>query len=178
MMTEKATKKLSKFLSYVLRHNPDKLELTLDQQGWIATEELLAKLNDISMQQLEYVVENNNKKRFAFNDDKTKIRANQGHSIKIDLAYSAIEPPEFLYHGTAIKNITSIKSKGILKGNRHHVHLSADIETAKNVGQRHGQPIVLVIQSKEMYEAGYEFFVSENGVWLTDFVAVEFIHFQ
>lgn len=177
-MTEKATKKLSKFLSYVLRHNPDKLELTLDQQGWIATEELLAKLNDISMQQLEYVVENNNKKRFAFNDDKTKIRANQGHSIKIDLAYSAIEPPEFLYHGTAIKNITSIKSKGILKGNRHHVHLSADIETAKNVGQRHGQPIVLVIQSKEMYEAGYEFFVSENGVWLTDFVAVEFIHFQ
>lgn len=178
MMNDKITKKLSKFLSYVLRHNPDKLELTLDNQGWVSVEELLSKLNNVSMETLEYVVANNNKKRFAFNEDKTKIRANQGHSIKIDLAYSPIEPPELLYHGTATKNIESIQKSGIIKGSRHHVHLSVDIETAKDVGKRHGKPVILNIKSKEMYKAGYEFFLSENGVWLTDFVPVEFIEFS
>lgn len=176
-MNDKTTKKLSKFLSYVLRHHPDKLELTLDEQGWTSVNELLSKLNNVSMEQLEYVVANNNKKRFAFNEDKTQIRANQGHSIKIDLAYSPVEPPEFLYHGTATKNINSIQKSGIIKGNRHHVHLSVDIDTATNVGQRHGKPIILIVKSKVMYEQGHEFFLSENNVWLTDFVPVEFIEF-
>lgn len=177
-MNDKTIKKTSKFLSYILRHNPDKLGLILDEQGWVSVEELLTKLNNVSMEQLEYVVANNNKKRFAFNEDKTKIRANQGHSIKIDLAYSPIEPPEFLYHGTATKNITSIQKGGIIKGSRHHVHLSADIDTATNVGQRHGKPIILMVQSKAMYEAGHEFFLSENGVWLTDFVPTAFIDWE
>lgn len=177
-MNDKTTQKISKFLSYVLRHNPEKLDLTLDEQGWVSVGELLLKLNNVSMEQLEYVVANNNKKRFAFNDNKTKIRANQGHSIKIDLAYSSIEPPEFLYHGTATKNINSIQKGGIIKGNRHHVHLSADIDTATNVGQRHGKPVILVVRSKAMYNVGHEFFLSENSVWLTDFVPNEFIDFN
>ncbi|MFK7949072.1 MAG: RNA 2'-phosphotransferase [Saprospiraceae bacterium] len=176
-MNDKTTKKISKFLSYVLRHNPDKLDLTLDEQGWTSVEELLGKLNNVSMEQLEYVVANNNKKRFAFNNDKTQIRANQGHSIKIDLAYEAIKPPKFLYHGTATKNINSIQKSGIIKGSRHHVHLSADIDTATNVGQRHGKPVILIVKSIAMYERGYEFFLSENGVWLTDFIPTEFIDF-
>lgn len=176
-MNEKTVKKTSKFLSYVLRHNPEKLDLTLDAQGWVSVAELLSKLNNVSMEELEYVVANNNKKRFAFNETKTQIRANQGHSIKIDLAYSPIKPPEFLYHGTATKYIYSIKKSGIIKGNRHHVHLSADLDTAKNVGQRHGKPVILIVKSKAMYEAGHEFFLSENGVWLTDFVSNEFIDF-
>jgi putative RNA 2'-phosphotransferase len=146
----------------------------MEEQGWVSVTELLENLNDISMEILEEVVAENNKKRFAFNEDKTKIRANQGHSIAIDLAYSPVEPPEFLFHGTAIKNIDAIKKSGILKGNRHHVHLSLDKETATNVGKRHGKPVILVVQSKLMYEAGYQFFVSENGVWLTEFVPVEF----
>lgn len=177
-MTEKNIKKTSKFLSYVLRHHPEKLNLTMDEQGWVTVEELLQNLNNVSMTELETVVAENNKKRFAFNEDKTKIRANQGHSIKIDLAYSPIEPPEFLYHGTATKNITSIQKIGIMKGSRHHVHLSADLGTAKNVGQRHGKPVILIVESKKMHIAGHKFLFSDNGVWLTDFVPTEFIQWN
>lgn len=177
-MTEKNIRKTSKFLSYVLRHDPKKLNLTMNEQGWVTVAELLKNLKNVSMTDLETVVAENNKKRFAFNDDKTKIRANQGHSITIDLAYSAVEPPEFLYHGTATKNIASIQKSGIIKGNRHHVHLSADLATAKNVGQRHGKPVILVIQSKVMYDAGHEFFFSDNEVWLTDFIPADFIDFE
>lgn len=177
-MTEKNIKKTSKFLSYVLRHHPEKLNLTMDEQGWVTVEELLQNLNNVSMTELEIVVAENNKKRFAFNEDKTKIRANQGHSIKIDLAYSPTEPPEFLYHGTATKNITSIQKSGIMKGSRHHVHLSADLGTAKNVGQRHGKPVILIVESKKMHIAGHKFLFSDNGVWLTDFVPTEFIQWN
>jgi putative RNA 2'-phosphotransferase len=134
----------------------------------------LENLDDISVEILEEVVAENDKKRFAFNEDKTKIRANQGHSIAIELNYSPVEPPEFLFHGTAIKNMDSIKKSGIIKGNRHQVHLSLDKETATNIGKRHGKPVILVVQSKAMHEAGYQFFVSENGVWLTEFVPAEF----
>jgi putative RNA 2'-phosphotransferase len=176
-MNNQIIKKVSKFLSYVLRHNPQVLNLTMDEQGWVSVTELLENLNDVSMEMLEGVVAENNKNRFAFNDDKTRIRANQGHSIKIDLAYSPIEPPEFLFHGTAIQNIDSIKKSGIVKGNRHHVHLSLDKETATNVGKRHGKPVILIIQSKQMHEAGHQFFVSENNVWLTEFIPAEFIEF-
>lgn len=174
-MTDKAIKNLSKFLSFLLRHNPQKLDLQMDKQGWVSVAELLEKLNDVSMEMLETVVAENNKKRFAFNEDKTKIRASQGHSVPIDLAYSPVEPPEFLFHGTAVQNIDAIKKSGIVKGSRHHVHLSSERETAINVGQRHGKPVVLTIYAQKMHEAGHEFFVSENGVWLTDIVPVEFI---
>jgi putative RNA 2'-phosphotransferase len=173
-MNNQIVKKLSKFLSYVLRHDPKKLNLTMDKQGWVSVAQLLENLDDISVEILEEVVAENDKKRFAFNEDKTKIRANQGHSIAIELNYSPVEPPEFLFHGTAIKNMDSIKKSGIIKGNRHQVHLSLDKETATNIGKRHGKPVILVVQSKAMHEAGYQFFVSENGVWLTEFVPVEF----
>jgi len=182
IMTTQEIKKTSKFISYVLRHAPEKLKLEMDKNGWVNTKELIQKLNNkmpnFNMESLEIIVAENNKKRFAFNADKSKIRANQGHSIKIDLAYQPTEPPEFLYHGTAIKNIESIKNQGLVKGKRHHVHLSADKATALNVGQRHGEPVILIIETKKMFEAGYEFFISENQVWLSEVVPVDFIGFE
>ena len=154
----------------------------MDKNGWVNTEELIQKLNNktpnFNMESLEIIVAENNKKRFAFNSDKSKIRANQGHSIKIDLAYEPTEPPEFLYHGTAIKNIESIKKQGLVKGKRHHVHLSADKSTALNVGQRHGKPVILIIETKKMHETGYEFFVSDNQVWLAEVIPTDFIRFE
>jgi putative RNA 2'-phosphotransferase len=176
-MSNQTTKKLSKFISYVLRHHPQILNITMDEQGWVSVVKLLENLNGVSLDRLENIVTENNKKRFAFNDDKTRIRASQGHSIEIDLAYSPVEPPEFLFHGTAVQNIDSIKKSGIVKGERHHVHLSSDKETARSVGKRPGKPIILIIQSKVMHEAGYQIFVSENDVWLTEFVPVAFIEF-
>jgi len=128
----------------------------------------------ITLDQLQYVVENNDKKRFTFNDDQTKIRANQGHSIDIQLNLEAQIPPETLYHGTATRFIDSIFEKGIIKGNRQHVHLSSDIETATKVGKRHGKLAILVVQSGKMHEAGFEFFLSKNKVWLTDHIPAEY----
>ena len=129
------------------------------------------------MEALEEVVATNDKKRFAFNEDLTLIRANQGHSVSVELGYTAQEPPVILFHGTASKSLQSIKNQGLIKGSRHHVHLSADETTAKKVGQRHGSPVVLKIKSKEMEAAGYVFFQSDNGVWLTKAVPLQFIVF-
>ncbi|MCB0735999.1 MAG: RNA 2'-phosphotransferase [Bacteroidetes bacterium] len=180
-MTEKEQNKTSKFLSLVLRHKPETIGLKLDSNGWANTEELLAKMNEngqsLSFEQLRIVVENNAKKRFIFTDDESKIRANQGHSISVDLALEEKQPPDILYHGTATKNLDSIKAKGLIKGQRHHVHLSADTETALKVGQRHGKPVLLTIKSAEVHKQGIKFYQSANGVWLTDFVDVEFIGF-
>ena len=180
-MQNKHVKNISKFLSLILRHKPQVIGLNLDEQGWTSVEELLEKLTihkkGITMSELEWVVENNNKKRFAFNEDKTRIRASQGHSLKLDLGYEAVEPPEFLYHGTATRFIDSIKKTGLEKRNRHHVHLSPELDTATSVGGRHGKPIILIVQSMEMHQAGHEFFVSKNGVWLTDHVSLDFIRF-
>ncbi len=177
----KKVKNISKFLSYVLRHNPDKLGITLDQNGWTSVEVLLEKINvgnySLSMETLEEVVATNNKKRFAFNDDKTMIRANQGHSVDIDLALQPKKPPRYLYHGTVEKFITSIQEKGLIKGTRQHVHLSADKETAINVGSRRGKPIILTIRSGELHAQGFTFYQSENGVWLIEAVSPEFIEF-
>lgn len=180
-MTAKKLKHLSKFLSLILRHRPQVVHLTLDEQGWANTQELIEKINEhgtaLTLPLLEEVVANNNKKRFAFNKDKSKIRASQGHSIPIKLNYEPVSPPPQLYHGTATRHIHSIRKEGLKKRSRHHVHLSADINTAKQVGMRHGVPVILTIRAAAMYEAGYEFFVSENGVWLTEHVPVEFIGF-
>jgi putative RNA 2'-phosphotransferase len=177
-MTEQQRAKISKKLSYILRHAPESVGLILDEQGWASVNDLMTKLGDpLSIEDLEEVVETNDKKRFAFNDDFTKIRASQGHSIEIDLAYEPTTPPEFLYHGTATRFIQSIENQGLMKGSRHHVHLSLDELTARKVGARHGSPIILTIKSIEMFEAGYVFYVSENDVWLTDNVPVKFIAF-
>jgi putative RNA 2'-phosphotransferase len=175
-MTEQQRTKISKRLSYILRHAPDSVGLQLDENGWASVHDLMSKFGrPLSIENLNEVVETNEKKRFAFNEDLTKIRASQGHSIEVDLAYQPTTPPEFLFHGTATRFIESIKKDGLLKGSRHHVHLSLDEVTARKVGARHGSPVILTLKSKEMYEAGYVFYVSENDVWLTEHVPTRFI---
>ncbi len=175
-------KEISKFLSLILRHNPKKIDLELDDQGWANVDELIKKSNKykhrFDLDVLKEIVETNDKQRFSFNENETKIRANQGHSVTVDLDYKPIEPPEFLYHGTVAKFLTSIKERGLLKMNRHHVHLSDDIETATKVGSRRGKPIILKISSGEMFREGATFFQSENGVWLTDSVFPKYIDFK
>lgn len=171
--------RLSKFLSLVLRHKPEEIGLELDSQGWADVQDLLVKMNakrkNINFETLEDIVATNNKKRFAFNDDKTLIRASQGHSVTIELGYEPKMPPEILYHGTASKNVDGIYELGIKKGSRHHVHLSKDIKTASAVGQRHGKPVIFEIAAQEMHKEGYLFYESENGVWLTEEVPVRFL---
>ena len=179
MISEKRNIKISKFLSLVLRHKPETIQIQLDENGWVNVNELIEKLNNygkaIDFEILKYVVETNSKKRFAFNDDKTKIRASQGHSLQIDLNYEPIKPPNELYHGTSQRFLDSILKSGIEKRNRQHVHLSSDIETALKVGQRHGKPVILKIQTAKMHMDGHKFYLSENNVWLTDYVPVEYI---
>jgi putative RNA 2'-phosphotransferase len=173
--------KLSKFLSLVLRHQPEKIGLKLDEAGWVAVSELMQACNaggfPITRSLLEEVVQTNDKKRFAFSDDGLKIRASQGHSVEVELAYAPLAPPEILYHGTATRFLDSIKEQGLLKGQRHQVHLSADRETAVRVGARHGEPVVLVITSGQMHTEGFLFYLSENRVWLTDHVPPRYIKF-
>lgn len=176
---EKEHKYFSKFLSYTLRHHPEKIGLTLDNKGWANVSDLITKMNTpdaaLTMEILETIVASNDKKRFAFNDDKTKIRASQGHSIPIDLDLQPVTPPAILYHGTAQQNLESIQANGLLKQSRQHVHLSATTETAIQVGSRHGKVVVLVVQTGQMHKAGYTFYLSDNHVWLTDHVPVEYI---
>ncbi|MCB0835569.1 MAG: RNA 2'-phosphotransferase [Bacteroidetes bacterium] len=181
MLTKQEEKKIGKFLSLVLRHKPEVIGVELDENGWTDIETLMVKLaakgKAISRDDLQQIVVNNNKKRYAISEDGKRIRARQGHSIKVDLGYEPVTPPEFLFHGTAAQHIHSIKATGLEKRNRHHVHLSLDKETATQVGGRHGKPVILVVKAGEMYEKGNSFFVSENGVWLTEEVPVEFIVF-
>lgn len=178
-MNEHQKKKISKFLSYVLRHHPELINLYLDENGWADVDELITKsTNDsqgFTFEELDEIVLTNAKKRFAFNEDKTKIRASQGHSIDINLDLILQRPPEFLYHGTAQNNMDSILENGIVKRSRQHVHLSIDKETATHVGMRHGKPIILTIKTGEMFENGVEFYLSDNEVWLTDFVDAKYI---
>ncbi len=173
--------KLGRFLSFVLRHHPESIGIVLDENGWADVEELLKAMNKskhkINMATLEDVVFKNDKKRYSFNEDKTKIRANQGHSINVDVELKEVAPPVVLYHGTAERFINSIKGEGLTKQDRNHVHLSLDKDTALKVGQRHGKSVVLIINSKKMCEDGFKFYLSENGVFLTDNVPVEYIEF-
>jgi putative RNA 2'-phosphotransferase len=172
MITEKENTKISKFLSLVLRHKPEAINIDLDENGWVDVDLLIEKSKlsgyDLDINALKYIVEKNNKKRFSFNSTLDKIRANQGHSLKIELGYLSQKPPEILYHGTGIKNLTSILKTGLQKRNRHHVHLSNDFETAINVGKRHGEPYVFKVLSEKMSANNFDFFLSENGVWLTE----------
>lgn len=170
---------LGKFISLILRHKPQVIGITLDQNGWADTQELLAGINAsnryIDMEILERIVRENNKKRYSFNEDKSRIRANQGHSISVNVEMKEMTAPDELYHGTADRFLDSIKEKGILKMNRQYVHLSADVETAKAVGKRHGKPVVLVIDTKKMAEDGYTFWLSDNGVWQSEDIKWEYV---
>ncbi|MDO8640822.1 MAG: RNA 2'-phosphotransferase [Nitrosarchaeum sp.] len=166
--------KQSKFLSYILRHCPESVGLTLDINGWANVDELLQKAN-LNFESLCEVVDTNNKKRFTFNEDKTKIRAAQGHSIDINLNLKPTKPPDSLYHGTAKHNWLSINIQGLIKCSRQYVHLSADEATALKVGQRHGEPLILRINSQSMFIDNYQFYLSDNNVWLTDSVPRKFI---
>lgn len=179
-MSDRAVR-ISKFLSLVLRHQPEKIGLRLDESGWAPVERLIEasreKGIEFTLEELQYVVANNDKKRFAFSADGLLIRASQGHSIEIELGYEPAEPPEVLYHGTAERFLTSIKEQGLIKGKRHHVHLSADVETATKVGQRHGKPVALRVEAGRMRQDGFVFYISENGVWLTESVPVQYLVF-
>ncbi len=168
-------KTTSKFLSLILRHQPEKIGLELDSNGWAEINELIEKSTKVKLTQelIEEVVVKDNKQRFIIKDG--KIRANQGHSINIDLELEAVEPPDILYHGTATRFLESIMKEGLTKQSRQHVHLSKDIETATMVGKRHGKVVILEVDAKKMFEEGYVFYLSENGVWLTDRVGVEFL---
>lgn len=174
------TVKQSKFLSLILRHEPNKIGLTLNEAGWASVSELLTQLathgRGMSMKELEHVVTVDDKQRFSFNTDKTRIRANQGHSLQtLDLGLQAVEPPEILYHGTAERFLASILQRGLEKRSRQHVHLSADTETAHKVGIRHGKPIILKVAARQMQRDGLIFYHSANGVWLTDHVPTAYV---
>jgi len=178
-MNEAQTVSTSKFLSLVLRHDPTALGITLDSNGWADVDELLALLNakgkPLTREQLDHVVSTNPKKRFAFNDDGTRIRASQGHSIEIDLALTPITPPDILYHGTATRFLDSIFEKGLIPGSRQHVHLTLDVEMTLEVAKRHGKPALLIINAKAMSQAGHLFYCSENHVWLTENVPAQYL---
>ncbi len=173
--------RLSKFLSLVLRHEPQRAGLVLDEVGWVAVDELLAGCAragvPVTREQLTDMVAESDKQRFAFSPDGGRIRANQGHSVEVKLDYAPQTPPELLFHGTATRFLDSIRDRGLVRGDRHHVHLSADLETARKVGQRHGQPIVLTVRAREMYRAGHVFLRSANGVWLAEAVPVDWLEF-
>ena len=172
--------KTSRFLSLILRHQPEAIGISLDEHGWADINELIDGINKsgkyhIDMDILEEIVRTDNKQRYTISEDKKLIRANQGHSIPVDVELEEKEPPEILFHGTATRFMDSINKQGLLPQSRLYVHLSKDTETAKNVGSRHGKPVIYAIKSGEMYRAGYKFYLSANGVWLTKKVPVEFL---
>ncbi len=168
-------------MSLVLRHRPEKIGLTLDAQGWARVDDLIAGSRQgavrLSRELIRAVVEQNDKQRFVLSEDGSKIRANQGHSVAIDLGLDPREPPDVLFHGTATRFVESIRAHGLVRGNRNHVHLSLDEDTARRVGQRHGTPAILRVRAGEMWRAGVPFYCSENGVWLAETVPTEYIDF-
>ena len=169
-------KSLSKFISLILRHKPETIGIKLDENGWADVEKLLTGVK-IDFSTLERIVRENDKQRFSFNEDKTKIRANQGHSLKVDVELEEKVPPQFLYHGTIERFTNSIETQGILKGSRLYVHLSADMVTAEKVAaRRKGEKVIYKISAQIMHRDGYKFFLSKNGVWLTEFVPPKYFN--
>lgn len=170
---------VSKFLSLFLRHRPEAIGLSLGPGGWVQVGELLAAAKqhgrDISPELLEKVVFTNDKRRFAFSADGLSIRANQGHSVSVDLQLEPSRPPEVLFHGTATRFLPAIRAEGLRRMRRHHVHLSATADTARRVGARHGEPVVLTVAAARMYSDGIAFYLSANGVWLAERVAIAYI---
>lgn len=171
--------KISKYLSKHLRHTPDRLGLSLATGGWVTVDELLsacaAHQFPLTRAELEEVVAKSDKQRFSFDETKTRIRANQGHSVEIDLQLEPQTPPDVLYHGTGEKSVSAIQQFGLLKMSRHHVHLSTDVETAKKIGMRHGRPVIFAVNAVAMYQVGFIFYCSDNGVWLVDEVPPQYL---
>ncbi len=170
---------ICKFISLILRHKPEVIGITLDEHGWAQVDELIAgisKSREFSMDMLEEIVRTDSKQRYSFNEDKTLIRANQGHSIPVDVELEKRIPPDVLWHGTGEKYVESINKVGLIPKSRLYVHLSKDYNTAKTVGGRHGKPVVYQVDTKAMAEDGYSFYFSVNGVWLTKVVPVQYLH--
>ena len=180
-MTDKETIRTSKFLSLVLRHEPERVGLKLGEAGWVSVDELLLAVNRtglaLALEDLKHIVATSDKKRFAFSYDGRRIRASQGHSVEVDLQYLPQMPPEILYHGTATRFLDGIRKDGLQKMERHDVHLSAETKVTIQVGGRHGKPVLLTIRAGEMHQAGFVFRCSANGVWLVDHVPPQFIDF-
>ncbi|MEK7780908.1 MAG: RNA 2'-phosphotransferase [Verrucomicrobiota bacterium] len=181
-MTDQETKKASRFLSLILRHEPERVGLKLGDAGWVTIDELLEAVNRhgvvLSLDQLHHIVATNDKKRFAFSEDGLRIRASQGHSVEVDLQYPPQTPPEILYHGTATRFLDDIRQHGLQRMARHDVHLSAETKMTLQVGGRHGRPVLLTIRAGKMHRAGFVFRCSANGVWLVDHVPPQFIEFS
>ncbi|HEY9049055.1 MAG TPA: RNA 2'-phosphotransferase [Ohtaekwangia sp.] len=179
MISEKESVKISKFLSLILRHQPEAAGIVLDENGWtevsILIQQVSAHGHSITKETLDYIVHTNSKKRFAYNEDQTKIRASQGHSVDVELNYTSQQPPAILYHGTAETSVESIFKTGLDKRERHHVHMSISTETALAVGSRYGKPVLLAIAAGQMFTDGHSFFVSDNDVWLTDHVPLKYL---
>lgn len=168
----------SRYLSLILRHKPEVIGVTLDEHGWADVEEIIEGINrtqPFDMELLEEIVRTDNKQRYSFNEDKTKIRANQGHSVPVDVELEEVMPPEILWHGTGEKYVESIEKMGLIPKSRLYVHLSSDEETAVKVGSRHGKPVVYQVEAGLMAKEGYVFYRSVNGVWLTKEVPVRFL---
>lgn len=179
-MKEEEITQLSKFLSYVLRHKPESIGITLDPEGWANVDAIISGASKsgqvVAREMVERVVATNDKKRFAFSPDGQSIRAVQGHSTdEVAIRFEERVPPAHLYHGTATRSLPSILEQGLMAGNRHHVHLSADKQVAVSVGTRHGKPIVLTVAAAAMHAGGHKFHLSENGVWLTEAVPASFL---
>lgn len=179
-MENSRREKISKSLSYWLRHRPEKIGIVIGKDGWTDVKELLEKAQKeiiFDLEELKEVVASCDKQRFAFSEDFSSIKANQGHSVKVELDFKEIAAPPVLYHGTVKQFIESIKKSGLIPGKRHHVHLSKDTETATKVGKRRGEPIVLKIDAQKMQNDGFRFYISDNGVYLTDVVPKRYIIF-
>ncbi|GGT67875.1 RNA 2'-phosphotransferase [Streptomyces lateritius] len=178
-MDDRRTVKVSKYLSKHLRHQPERIGLVLDPNGWVEIDALLRAAAEhgfpVTRDELDHVVATNDKKRFAI--EGTRIRASQGHTVEVDLDLPVAEPPAYLYHGTVAAHLDGIRAEGLRPMARHHVHLSPDRETATRVGARRGRPVVLAVDAAAMHRAGHAFHVSANGVWLTDAVPPEFLRF-
>ena len=174
----KSRKETSKYISLILRHKPEVIGITLDEHGWADTNQLIEGVNrthPLTMEILEEIVRTDEKQRYLFNEDKTKIRASQGHSVPVDVELSRLEPPEVLYHGTGEKSMAAIEREGLKPMSRLYVHLSKDTETARNVGARHGKPVIFLVMAGQMHRDGYPFFLSANGVWLTKEGPVQYL---
>ena len=170
---------VGRYISLLLRHRPEAGNLVLDANGWCDVQSLVdavaARFTGFSVADLEWIVANNDKRRYSFDESRCRIRANQGHSVNVDVELAPSTPPSVLYHGTASRFVDSIRESGIKKGSRLYVHLSSTADTAAGVGRRHGSPVVITVDAAAMYAAGYNFYLSANGVWLTDAVPPEFL---
>ena len=181
---ERRLERLSKFISMILRHKPEAIGITLDEHGWADVDELIKGINEtgeeieFSKDTLETIVKTDKKQRYSISQDKTLIRANQGHSIPVDVELEKKEPPKVLYHGTGVKSVKAIQEQGLLPMERLYVHLSIDVKTATNVGKRHDTPVIFQVNAEQMQKDGYDFFQSVNGVWLTKEVPAKYLELE